>query len=485
MREFIKSISNIGTTIEHTPSEKRNIHMVNQFSVATIFFSIIFLFINLCSGGYDTIVPSFSAIILFTTVPFANYLKKYTLAKQLFIGIGLFATTIAVGMSELHTNLYYYYAMVFALMLVFFPGKKYLKRILIANFSCLTLSILISYYGLLPKLSLLNPLSLGIMNILLLMFVIYVLVFTLMKENHLFEQKTIKLLESLNERNIELNAEKEKVETTAEVLIETNASLHQEVIEREKVERSLRESNDTLQQFTYVASHDLKEPLRTIGSFSNLLARRLKGELGEREEEYLDFITDGVTRMSILVDDLLQYATLNNAVDFEKIDLNKTVIVLKHNLGNLLERKNGSIEVGEMPILYANRSQLNQVFQNLISNGLKFNTSSSPKIQITCQEQESHYLFSVQDNGIGIAKEYQEKIWIIFQRLHNRDKFEGSGIGLAIAQKVVANHQGRIWVESEANQGTCFHFTISKNLCPSSPEVTKLVDLVIRETADN
>ena len=124
MREFIKLISNIGTTAEHTPSERRNIHMVNQFSAAAIFFSILFLFVNLYSGGYDTIIPSLSAIILFSIIPFANYRKKYILAKQLFAGIGLFATTVAVGVSELHTNIYYYYSMVFALMLVFFPEKN-------------------------------------------------------------------------------------------------------------------------------------------------------------------------------------------------------------------------------------------------------------------------------------------------------------------------------------------------------------------------
>ncbi len=485
MRRFFELFSNIGTKKEHSPSEKRVINMVNQASVIAIFFSVIFIIINAYSGSYDVIIPSLIVIFLFSLVPFFNHQKQYSTAKKLFVGFGLFATTVAVAISELETNMYFYFATVFAAMLLFFPDKKYLKKIIMVIFVSMSSSMSISYFGLLPKLSLLNPLALGIINILLFMFVMYILISTLTSANQTFERKSIELLENINERNLELKAEKKKVETTAEVLIETNANLHQEVIEREKVERSLRESNHTLQQFTYVASHDLKEPLRTIGSFANLLVRKLKGNLDEREQEYLHFITDGVSRMSVLVDDLLKYATLNNSRDFEQVDLNNTLEVIKHSLINLLDRKNGDIEFGLMPKLYANRSQLNQLFQNLISNGLKFNTNPSPKIRIKCQEQESEYLFSVSDNGIGIPKDYQEKIWVIFQRLHSRDKFEGSGIGLAIAQKVVANHLGRIWVESEENQGTTFYFTISKKLCSPSKDVSDLVDLVIEETTHN
>jgi len=438
MKQIIDFFSKIGTIPEHSPSEKRMIHMVNLASIAAISFSILFIAINLYSGVYDTIIPSVFVITLFAFVPFFNYRQKYLLAKKLFISIGLFATTIAVCISEINTNMYYYFATVFAAMLTFFPQKNNLKWILGANFLCMSSSMLVSYFGLLPKLNFLNPLSLGIINILLLMLVVYFLVSTLMKENQLFEQKTAKLLENINE-----------VETTAEVLIETNAHLHQEVIEREKVERSLRASNHTLQQFTYVASHDLKEPLRTVGSFAGLLARKLSDKLDEREQEYLDFITNGVSRMSILVDDLLKYAPLNNPVTFEKVNLKNTIDAIKHSLINLLERKNGVIEIDEMPVIDANRSQLSQLFQNLISNGLKFNSKERPIIKITCEEQDEAYLFSVSDNGIGIPKEHQEKIWMLFQRLHNREQFEGSGIGLAVAQKVVNNHQGKIWVKSD------------------------------------
>jgi len=485
MRRFIELFSNIGTTNEHSPSERRVIHMVNQASIAAILFSTVFIFVNAYLGAYDTIAPSAFVIILFGLVPFLNYKNKHSIAKKLFVGIGLFATTIAVAISELNTNMYYYFATVFAAMLTFFPEKEYLKKIVFLNFLCMSSSMLVSYFGLVPKLSLLNPLALGISNILLFMLVIYVLISTLMSENKLFENKTIKLLENIQEKNLALNAEKEKVETTAEVLIETNAHLHQEVIEREKVERSLRTSNHTLQQFTYVASHDMKEPLRTIGSFSGLLSRRLSGKLEEREQEYLDFITNGVSRMSTLLDDLLKYAPLSKPVTFEELKLENTIEAIKHSLINLLERKNGKIELGTMPVLYGNRSQLSQLFQNLISNGLKFNNKENPVIKIDCQEREADYLFSVADNGIGIPEEHQEKIWMLFQRLHGREQFEGSGIGLAVAQKVVTNHQGEIWVESEANQGATFYFTVSKKLCPPSDEVSKLPNLVLEETVRN
>lgn len=485
MRKLIEILSNIGTTKEQSPSERRLIHIVNQASVAAILFCIVFLIANYYSGAYDAIAPSIFSIVLFAIVPFFNQSKQHSAAKSLFVGIALVLTTISVAVSELNTNMYHYFVIVFAAMLVFFPKKSSLKIILTVNLSCMGVSILVSYLGLLPKISLLNPLVLGVVNILILLSVVYILVSTLMKENYLFEKRTIQLLKNINERNFELSDEKTKFETTTEVLIETNAHLHEEVIQREMVEKSLRESNRTLQQFTYVASHDMKEPLRTIGSFSKLLERRVVDKLDEREREYLDFITNGVNRMSVLVDDLLEYAPLSNPVTFEKVDLNNTLELIKHSLINLLERKNGVIEIAQLPSLSANKSQLSQLFQNLISNGLKFNNKENPQIRIICQEQETDYLFSVADNGIGIPKAYQEKIWDLFQRLNNREEFEGSGIGLAIAQKVVTNHQGRIWVESKENEGTTFYFTISKNLSTPSKEVSKLTDLVVKETAHN
>lgn len=485
MRHIIDFFSSIGTTEKHSPSEKRIIHIVNQASVIAILFTIIFLFSNLYYSTYDTVIPSLLSIILFALVPFFNYRKEYKKAKLFFVSISLITTTLTVAATELHTHMYYYFVIIFAVMLVFFPKKGYLKLIFAVNLICISCSMTISYLDLLPKLSLPNPEILGVINMLILFLVIYMSVSTLMKENYVFEQKTIKLLGNINERNVELKAEKEKVEIASDILTKTNADLHQEVIEREKVEKSLRESNYTLQQFTYVASHDMKEPLRTIGSFSGLLARRLSGKLDEREQEYLDFITDGVSRMSFLLDDLLKYATLNNPISFERLDLNNTVQVIKHSLMNLLERKNGEIEVGKMPVLYANRSQLNQLLQNLISNGLKFNNKQNPKIKITCQEQEDSYLFCVSDNGIGIPKEHQEKIWMLFQRLHSREQFEGSGIGLTVAQKVVTNHQGSIWVESETDKGTSFYFTISKKLSLPSVEMLELRDNFIVEATHN
>jgi signal transduction histidine kinase len=485
MNYRIENISNIGVNKQDSLRKKRVTRMVNQAAVIGIFFCSVSTIINLLTGFFSSAFFPFISGLLFATVPYYNSIGKYTKAKVIFSAIGYTTTFLIVSIVEISTYTFYYFICVFAMTLMFFPAKKQHGKILTITLFCMCGSLSIAHFELFPKIEVANSLFFGILNAVLLLFMLYVIVYSLVKENGIFEEKTIDLLDSINEKNEELVKEKNKVEATASTLIKTNSHLEQEILEREKIERSLRESNQMLRQFAYVASHDMKEPLRTIGNFSGLLAHKLKGKLSENEAEYLDFITDGVGRMSTLVDDLLKYAQLSNPMTYEEVNLNNTVFLISHSLKNLLDRKNVKLTIGQLPTLTANPSQVQQLFQNLMSNGIKFNNKSNPEIQIDCTEDETAYTFSVRDNGIGIPVEDQQRIWMIFQRLHSRAKFEGTGIGLAVVQKIVNNHQGNIWLESVENEGTTFFFTILKNLQPPSAELIELQETIDDEIVQN
>ncbi|MGL5061174.1 MAG: PAS domain-containing sensor histidine kinase, partial [Microcoleus sp.] len=222
----------------------------------------------------------------------------------------------------------------------------------------------------------------------------------------------------------------------------------------------LQRSNEQLEQFAYVASHDLQEPLRAVTSYAQLLAQRYHNNLDDRADKYINYIVGGATRMHQLINDLLAYSRAGRGKEFEPVDCN---IVVEQSLCNLqiaIAETQAAIACEPMPTLMADESQLVQLFQNLIGNAIKFCRQEIPLIQISVAQQDSEWLFSVRDNGIGIAPEYAERIFIIFQRLHSRREYEGTGIGLAMCKRIVERHGGRIWVDSREGEGATFCFTI-------------------------
>jgi light-regulated signal transduction histidine kinase (bacteriophytochrome) len=236
--------------------------------------------------------------------------------------------------------------------------------------------------------------------------------------------------------------------------------------EIESKNRKLEESNQVLHQFAYASAHDLKEPLRNIGSFATLLQRRYGKTLNEDANEYLNFITGGVRKMNRLLEDLLQYSTLTmngKEVQREDVKLNEVVREITQNLHSTIESKNAKVIFPEqMPEVYMSRLHTTQLLQNLISNALKF-TVESPLVTIDTEDQNDKVLITVADNGIGIKKEYSDKIFNLFQRLHKNDqRFEGTGVGLAICKNIVEKYNGNIWFESAENQGTKFYIHLPK-----------------------
>lgn len=249
-------------------------------------------------------------------------------------------------------------------------------------------------------------------------------------------------------------------ERTAELLV-TNEQLRNEIRERKHAESDLQRSNAELQQFAYVASHDLQEPLRMVASYVQLLQRRYRDKLGEDADEFIAYAVDGAKRMQGLIHGLLQYSRVGtHGKAFETIDCETILDKALANLQILLTESGAQVTHDPLPTLSADSTQLVQLFQNLIDNACKFQDDSAPQIHVSARLESGQWLFSVSDNGIGIDPEYAERIFIIFQRLHGREAFPGTGLGLAICKKIVERHGGRIWVEYGNRKGTTFCFTI-------------------------
>ncbi|HTX47295.1 MAG TPA: ATP-binding protein [Solirubrobacteraceae bacterium] len=223
----------------------------------------------------------------------------------------------------------------------------------------------------------------------------------------------------------------------------------------------LSRSNAELEQFAYVASHDLREPLRKVTSFCQLLQERYAGQLDERADQYIEYAVDGATRMQELISDLLAFSRVGRIGERRaRVELRSLVDAATADLANSLQDAGGKVEVGELPAVTVEVPVMRTVFQNLISNSIKFRSSEPLRIQIKSERREREWLISVDDNGIGIEPQYAERVFVIFQRLHSRSEYEGTGIGLAMSRKVIEHHGGRIWLDPDHAPGIRVCFTL-------------------------
>jgi len=251
---------------------------------------------------------------------------------------------------------------------------------------------------------------------------------------------------------------------------ERTEELQQKIEETTQLNATLRRTNEELQQFAYVASHDLQEPLRMVLSFVQLMAKRYQGKLDTDADEFIGYAVEGAQRMEALIHALLAYSRVGTAgQEFTLTDCEAVLTQTLDDLRKAVEESGAEVTHDPLPQVRADTVQLRQVFQNLLSNAIKFRNQIPPHIHVSARQEGEHWLFSVQDNGIGINPEYTERIFVIFQRLHTRrENPDGTGIGLAICKKVIERHGGRIWVESQPGAGATFFFTLPQQLFPSS-----------------
>jgi PAS domain S-box-containing protein len=276
--------------------------------------------------------------------------------------------------------------------------------------------------------------------------------------NHLFilEGKLIALAIS---RDI---TERKKAE---KALKKSHDNLELKVKERtnelEEVINALKHSNEELEQFAHVTSHDLREPLRMITSFLQLLEKRYDNQLDDDAHEFIEFAVDGAKRLDSMINDLLKYSQVKSMErEFVQVDTEKVLDDTLLNLKVPIDENNAIITHDPLPKIIGDKEMLIQLFQNLISNSIKYRSDKSPEIHISAVKEGNEYCFSVKDNGIGISPDHLKRIFVIFQRLHTHEEYVGTGIGLAIAQKIVHQFGGQIWVESEEGKGSIFYFTI-------------------------
>ncbi len=265
-----------------------------------------------------------------------------------------------------------------------------------------------------------------------------------------------KFLEMINQSYEHYERDRRLIERAMEVSSEELRNSHE----------NLAKQNEELEMFVSRVSHDLKAPIRTINSFGQLISKELrKSDHDAKIVDYLSFITNGAQNMQLLIDDLLFHARLGLKLELkDEINLNELIETVNNNLGGLIKENNATIIVEPLPIVYGRSHEIMQLFQNLIGNAIKFKKKGiDPSVKISCNERESEYIISIEDNGIGIKGKDKDSIFRAFHRLNGVSEYEGTGLGLSICKKIIDNIRGRIWVESEFGEGTIFIFSFPKD----------------------
>jgi light-regulated signal transduction histidine kinase (bacteriophytochrome) len=269
---------------------------------------------------------------------------------------------------------------------------------------------------------------------------------------------------SLEHSNQRLTDNSLKLLEKVKELDEQKQELSNHKIKLEDLNDELLVKNQELERFTSIASHDLQEPLRTIGNMSLLIRDKYYEDFDDKGKKILDYISSAASRMTNLIKGLLDFSRIGNKREIQNVNCQELISTISEDFYSVLKSEKGKIQYHELPHVKGNPLELRILFQNLISNGLKFRKKDTPPvIKISVEEKNTHFKFCVKDNGIGVDKMHHEKIFLIFQRLHSLEEFEGTGLGLAYCRKIVELHGGKIWLDSQKGEGTSFYFTLDKH----------------------
>lgn len=267
----------------------------------------------------------------------------------------------------------------------------------------------------------------------------------------------------LDRLRAQVHALEQLLEVHEQTVADQSSRLEETLRELDARARELERSNKELETFAYIASHDLQEPLRMIASYTQLLEHRYGAQLDDTAREFIGFAVDGANRMQALIQALLQYSRVETkGAPFTKVPLVEVMDAVRRDLQLVIEEKGARVTNDPLPVVHADRAQMNQLVQNLVGNALKFSRASAPEVHVSAREDGDRWVLSVRDNGIGIDKRYHERIFQIFQRLHGPADFPGTGIGLAVCRRIVERHGGSIWVESASGAGSTFLFTLPR-----------------------
>lgn len=451
MREYVKSLWNtlitIGVTDSVPQSEIRYIRFTNIEAIQTVLGAFCYVIYSLAVGQYMLSILQGIVTIGALFVLFLNFKNHHKPARLLFlfsINLVILANASVIGS---HSGVHEFFYITYIIPFLLFNVRDY-KHIIagvlmaVAGFNCYEY---------------VNP-----------FFTAYNL--DIATQENIFRINNWVIFGLFGLAVYLLAYFNFKTETALE---ETHKKLKEQAQE-------LKRSNEDLEQFSYIISHDLKAPVRNISSFMNLLQKQLAATGNATHLEFVDMSKQSADRLTKQIDDLLSYCRVDRSLPpAADVDLNHMVRTIQIELHQKIKEKNAEVIVeGTLPILHEmHSSMMHHVFQNLIANGIKFNTTEKPEVRISCKEENGRYTFSVTDNGIGIASAYKSKLFQMFKRLHTNEQFEGTGIGLAVCKKIINFYKGEIWFEGELGKGTTFYFTLEKKE-PVEVPLTKEVTVI-------
>ncbi|MEM6966022.1 MAG: ATP-binding protein [Bacteroidota bacterium] len=454
MKKAIHFISNIGITEDLNLSQQNQIILLNRI-VAIFSFAIWLRFIiDIFDKDWTGAILGFVMGTLFTATFAFSYAQKFQTSKIYFLSNFIVLITLINILAGKGLGAEFGYFSIIVMVITFFDQVKSSVFFIALTIFCYVLCQFYFQIYESPLEHILNGSSYHFMfaaNLICTTLASY----TFVSENRKFSKQTNELLESSKQQN---------------------TKLEEAQLELGKQNAKLEAANKELEKFAYIASHDLKTPLRNITSFLSLISRKLKQSENKEVIEYIDFASKSAKQMHYLIQDILEFSRLNGEnLSTAEVDLNEIILNVKDNIKGFIKDKNAVVSSQPLPTIQGHPSQLLLLFQNLVENAIKYNHSDQPSVSISCTSINEEYQIHIQDNGIGISQQYFDRIFEMFTRLHNQDEFQGSGIGLSICKKIAEYHGGRIQVTSEENQGTTFTICL--------PQVSAIPDFSLPETS--